>query len=45
MEVKERLLGKDEEETDDGDAEEDTGSEPSPEVIWQDELYSCREVG
>ncbi len=46
--LEKRLLGKDEERDageEAGEAEADAGSEPPPDVIWQDETYSCREAG
>ncbi len=42
-ELKKRLLGKKEETEDEGATDEEE-SEPSPEVIWQEETYSCREA-
>ena len=48
--LKEKLAPKkdeeeEEEESDDEAEEGEEESEPSPEVIWQDEVYTCREVG
>ncbi len=42
--LKKRLLGDDNGE-DEEEPSEEGGSEPEPEVIWQEEIYSCREIG
>ncbi len=46
--LEERLVGSDDEdETAEGEAAEEpeTASEPPPDVVWQDDVYSCREIG
>jgi hypothetical protein len=48
--LKQRILGDHDGEGDDGpdatgESVEEGESKPPPDVVWQDKIYSCREIG